>query len=242
LRWMEISRGWIEPRDDIRIQSGTGEPLTSGRYVLQAAARDIHQWRSAGVTPAAVSVQFAVSLTSFDDARTGLQHAGEAWQVGPETLQIELSVESVLDSRTGRIYRDVVTLWRQLGLPIVVRRWGARRGVHPVPMLDGVDALKLDVRLVNEIDLFPAARETLSELMEQAASKGIPVIAEGVDRWRQLETLRAVDCHLAQGPLLLHAVAGPEVPDLLRAGVFRIRVPDALELTDELPALPGSQA
>jgi hypothetical protein len=61
-------------------------------------------------------------------------------------------------------------MWRQLGLPIVVSRWGARRGVQPVPMLEGLDALKIDVRLVNEIDLFPAARETLRELVAQAAA------------------------------------------------------------------------
>ena len=53
--------------------------------------------------------------------------------MGSETLQVELAVDSVLDSRTGRIYRDVLTMWRQLGLPIVVSRWGAGAVFNPCP-------------------------------------------------------------------------------------------------------------
>ena len=77
------------------------------------------------------------------------------------------------------------------------------------------DFIKLDIGLIRDIDCNPAQRALASALIRFAAETGAGIIAEGIERQEELETLRDLGVHTGQGFLL-----GPPGPlDLFRVGV-----------------------
>ena len=68
------------------------------------------------------------------------------------------------------------------------------------------DLLKLDRSLVASVDSDTRARAVAAAIVALGSTLGLSVIAEGVERVEQLDELRDLGCHLAQGHLF--GVAG----------------------------------
>lgn len=230
--WKDTQHGWIHP-DDPLLVSHAGRSLDIAQYVLAQATRDLLRWREQGATLVPVSINVAPAERDRANFEAALAQSN-ANGVPRELLQLEISDGALRDPRSGLLRADVVEQWRALALPVVVDHFGQRgRTADPV----GTEAVKLDPNLVRDIATHPPDRDAVEAIIARARPRGITVIAEGVDRWPQLETLRALGCRQAQGPLFSRAVAAEEVLRLLREERIVILAQDPLEVTDELPAL-----
>ena len=73
------------------------------------------------------------------------------------------------------------------------------------------DFIKLDIRLVRDIDINGGRRDVVQAICEMAQRLKVTVIAEGLERQEELETCKQLGCQLGQGFLLGH-------PELLTNG------------------------
>jgi EAL domain-containing protein (putative c-di-GMP-specific phosphodiesterase class I) len=62
-----------------------------------------------------------------------------------------------------------------------------------------VDALKIDMSFVTEMETSREALEIIRAILGLASGLGVGVVAEGVETAAQAETLRRMDCRFAQG-------------------------------------------
>ncbi|MEX2100225.1 MAG: EAL domain-containing protein [Acidimicrobiia bacterium] len=126
----------------------------------------------------------------------------------PERLVIELTErERVADY--GALRAEIL-LWQSSGVRLAIDHtgsgWSTLRHVvqlHP-------DFIKLDRSLVHGVDLDRNSRALVCALAAFARESGITVVAEGVERFEELEVLREADIDLAQG--FLFARPGPPWP------------------------------
>jgi EAL domain-containing protein (putative c-di-GMP-specific phosphodiesterase class I) len=66
------------------------------------------------------------------------------------------------------------------------------------------DFIKLDIRLVRDIDVNDRRRDVVRALCEMAHRLNVCIIAEGIERQEELETCKQLGCQLGQGFLLGH--------------------------------------
>ena len=78
-----------------------------------------------------------------------------------------------------------------------------------------VDVIKIDRSYVALITQDPEAAALVAGVIHLAGSLGLEVVAEGVETERQLELLRTMGCHMAQGLLLGAPVGEASVAECL---------------------------
>jgi EAL domain-containing protein (putative c-di-GMP-specific phosphodiesterase class I) len=128
-----------------------------------------------------------------------IQQAMEKYRMGPQLIALELTEGSLFEKRTGEFREDALGTLRDLGVKIAIDDFGT--GYSSLSYLKRwrVDSLKIDRSFVRDIATDPSDHAIVSAIVAMARSLNIVVVAEGIETWQQLEILRTMGCHLAQG-------------------------------------------
>ena len=137
----------------------------------------------------------------------------ELWRLReamPARLVIELTEQAAVDDY--QLLRDELAPWLASGARLAIDDTGAGYSSlrHVIELLP--DFLKLDRAMVTDIDRDRNRLALVRSLVAFAREVGTSVIAEGIERVEELETLRAVGVAYGQGYLL--ARPGPPWPAL----------------------------
>ncbi len=138
--------------------------------------------------------------------------------IRPEQLTLEITEDALLaDLVTAR---TVTNRLRILGPSLSLDDFGT--GYSSLVHLQRIplDALKIDISFIAEIDRDPDAERFLRALLTLGRDLGLSVTAEGVEREAQAATLRRLGCPMAQGFLF----ARPSTAAELESGFL---LPDA---------------
>ena len=168
------------------------------RLVLEAACRAL-----AGMDALALHVNLSLASVANPGLAGEMQEVAERTGLAPTRLRLELSGSALSeDARAGR----TVAALRGLGALVVADDLGAGGPTLAALATTPFDLLKLDRSLVASVDSDARARAVAAAIVALGSTLGLNVIAEGVERVEQLEELRGLGCHLAQGHLF--GVAG----------------------------------
>jgi EAL domain-containing protein (putative c-di-GMP-specific phosphodiesterase class I) len=200
LRWQHPTRGLVPPMDFIPLAEERGLIVPIGRWVIQAACRQIRDWRSAGLHAPAVAVNLSARQFASDTLVDDIEAALAAHQVAPADLAVELT-ESVLmadPERASHVLRQL----HQLGIHISIDDFGT--GYSSLSYLKRFPAqtVKIDRSFIAGL---PGDKDDVAiteAVIAMAHSLGLNVVAEGVETAEQLDTLRRLRCDEAQGYLL----------------------------------------
>ena len=200
VRWQHPTRGLVPPGEFIPIAEDRGLIVPIGRWVIQAACRQIRDWRIDGLDPPVVAVNLSArqfhSDTLVADFADSMQHYG----VAADELEVELT-ESALMSEPERA-SDVLQRLQAMGLHIAIDDFGT--GYSSLSHLKRFPAhtVKVDRSFVRGL---PGDRDDAAitqAVIAMAHSLDLRVVAEGVETDEQLATLRRLGCDEAQGYLL----------------------------------------
>jgi diguanylate cyclase (GGDEF)-like protein len=243
LRWEHPTQGPVSPARFISIAEETGLIVPIGEFVLQRALQDAKRWQQMGLTllPIALNVS-AIQLQRSNFPKLILdatrQHGFE-----PSQLQLELTESTIFErreDRNGEANQDAVAHLRDMGVRIAIDDFGT--GYSSLSYLKRwrVDCLKIDRSFVRDLvgDLSDLA--IVGAIIAMARHLGIPVIAEGIESWQQLEKLRELGCTQAQGHLFAKATPAALCPQYLSGAPINLangeRRRDAVESTGRFGA------
>jgi diguanylate cyclase (GGDEF)-like protein/PAS domain S-box-containing protein len=209
LRWEHPTQGSVSPGRFISVAEETGLIVPIGEFVLERALQDAKRWQQMGCSllPIALNVS-AIQLqrSNFPELvlNSTRKHGFE-----PSLLQLELTESTIFERREGRngeANQDAVAHLRDMGVRIAIDDFGT--GYSSLSYLKRwrVDCLKIDRSFVRDLvgDLSDLA--IVGAIIAMARHLGIPVIAEGIESWQQLEKLRELGCTQAQGHLFAKAM------------------------------------
>jgi EAL domain-containing protein (putative c-di-GMP-specific phosphodiesterase class I) len=194
-RWPHPSRGMVPPLQFIAIAEQNGLIHDLGLWVLRRACGDLPALgaRYVGVNVSGVQLRQAEFAANF--ARTVAEQGTEPVQV---TVEI---TESVALRDDGPERRNLYAL-RDMGCYVAVDDFGT--GYASLDYLDRFpfNVLKIDKSFVAGLGGSPAAEAAVASLCELGVSRGMVIVAEGVETEMQLGCLRRLGCSRVQGYLL----------------------------------------
>lgn len=196
LRWRHPTRGLVLPGEFVPMseQSALIQPL--GAWVMENACRQAQAWRAAGrPLPIAINVSARqLAADTFVATTTGALAASGA---AAQDITLEITESAVLHDPLRASER--LAALRALGVRIALDDFGTGYASLANLKTLPVDHIKIDRSFVADLE---ADLPLIRAVVAMARGMRLGVIAEGVETPAQLDLLRRLDCHTAQGFLL----------------------------------------
>ncbi|MBA8796091.1 diguanylate cyclase (GGDEF)-like protein [Friedmanniella endophytica] len=197
VRWQRPGHGLLLPGAFLPVAERSDLICELDAWVLREACRQLAVWRAADpATDLVVSVNLSrrhvARARVVEDVALALAAAG----LEPRRLVLEVTEDALAEDLTAIGHLAEI---RELGVRISMDDFGT--GYNSLARLEHlpVDEVKIDRSFLTGT----GASDRLLRLVVQAAHAfDLAVVAEGVERPEQLDTLRAIDCEAAQGYLL----------------------------------------
>lgn len=199
LRWNHSERGWISPADFIPIAEETGLILPLGKWVLQAACRQLGEWRHSRLNQIEVSVNISSQQIYSDDLVAIVKSAASDAGIAPGLLELEIT-ESLL-MRDNETTIEALNMLKDFGVRVSVDDFGTGYSSLSYLKRFPIDVLKIDRSFVQDLHRNSDDAAICAAILAMAHQLDLKVVAEGVELEEQLDFLRSHDCEQFQGYL-----------------------------------------
>lgn len=179
-----------------------------GMEVFRQVAGQALRWHEDG-TSISISINICPSQFLNQDFSSNLIHYCDKLGANPEWFVLEIT-ETVAMSDQRQALAHLSRL-QNAGFKIAIDDFGVGYSnlakLYQLPF----NELKIDRSLIEHIDTDHSARKVVEYTISMAHSLGHHVVAEGVERQRQLEVLNELECDLVQGFLLGRPVPAAQI-------------------------------
>jgi len=199
LRWQRPACGLLMPGRFISAAEDTGLILPIGDWVLREACKQMRAWNLQFPCDPAFTVAVNISAKQFaqpdlvSQVRQTLRETGLA----PHHLKLELT-ESVTmrdEQRATRILSEL----KSLGVQLCIDDFGTGYSSLSYLRSFALDILKIDRSFVSEMLKSSESCEIVKTILSLGSNLGMDVVAEGADRFEQVNLLKSLGCKFAQG-------------------------------------------
>ena len=197
LRWKSEEFGTFASSDFIAIAEQSGLINQLGLWALNAACRQMREWREAGISGLTVAVNLSPRQFHTPDLVAQVRNALSESGLEAGALELEIT-ESVLIKHNMEAIEKLTEL-ANLGVKLAIDDFGT--GYSSLSYLKQlpIHRLKIDKSFVRESHIDPDDAAIATAIIGMAAGLGIEVTAEGVENEEQLAFLKQAGCQIVQG-------------------------------------------
>ncbi|ATZ73322.1 hypothetical protein CWC33_06245 [Idiomarina sp. X4] len=197
LRWRDPERGLVPPGDFLPLIEEHPFSIDVGNWVLDAALKQVNEWRSQGIElPVSVNINALQLLDDefLDSVNTHLRHYPN---VSPQFLEIEV-LESAAIGKIN-VAAEVLAKCKKMGIAVSLDDFGT--GFAALDYLKRLPAqtLKIDQSFVRDMMTDDGDLAIVKGIIGLADAFNFNIIAEGVETEQQGKTLVELGCVLGQG-------------------------------------------
>ncbi|NUR71227.1 MAG: bifunctional diguanylate cyclase/phosphodiesterase [Hamadaea sp.] len=216
-RWHHPDRGNLDPRRFLDAVERSGQLTAFTEAILDQALQAAGSWAAAG-HPIPVAVN--ISPRSLLDRRFPalVKQVLDERGMKSESLVLELTESLTLSSL--EIVDQVLAGLGQIGVAIALDDFGT--GFSSLSALARVPVreLKIDRSFVTDMDASAEAMAVVRSTVELGRALGLSVVAEGIERVDQRQTLWNLGCGLGQGHLFARPLSQQRFLASLGKGAF----------------------
>lgn len=218
LRWTHRIRGEVQPTEFVHVAEETGIIYQLGHWVLETACKQLHAWQE--LNPAAAALRMNINVSArqlsqpgFSDEVADILHKT---QVSPVHIHLEITETALLEE--SELVNTNLTKLHEMGVMLELDDFGT--GYSSLSYLHRyqrqIDALKIDRSFVNDIRPGSNAADIVRTILSMATTLNLPVIAEGVETYAQMDVLQALRCQFAQGFLISRPLNQSDAEQLIQ--------------------------
>jgi diguanylate cyclase (GGDEF)-like protein len=217
IRWRHPEQGMVSPAVFIPIAE---ESILIGEidaWVLDAACRQIRDWRKAGLCNVPISVNVSASQFQRGDFVSHIQGLLEKYAIHPDQIELEITESAVmtnLESALGTLHA-----LRDLGVSLAIDDFGTGYSSLAYLKRMPVNTLKIDKSFVRDIAEGGSDAAIVHAILQLCAHLGLTSVAEGVETIEEREWLHQHGCDVYQGYFYHRPMAAGSFAGLLRTSV-----------------------
>jgi diguanylate cyclase (GGDEF)-like protein len=224
IRWDHPELGLLTPDRFLQVAEESGLIIPIGEFVLNAACRQICQWRKAGYAVEYVAVNLS-GLQIYDKNLVSMvQQALQDTGCEPQWLELEIT-ESFIMQKAGQSIEALHRL-RDLGISFAIDDFGT--GYSSLSYLKRlpVNTLKIDKSFIRDLEIDSNDMAIVQAIIALAKSLALSVTAEGVETRAQESVLTELGCDTGQGYVYSKPKSAETITDLLQlhAGNLKLAV------------------
>jgi len=199
MRWRHPRRGLLLPSEFISLAEDTGLIFSLGEWALGAALAQLRRWldRYPELGDLSMSVNISVKQLHRPGFVEMVQELLAASGVKASSLILEVT-ESVLIPNLDQAMARIQQL-RAIGVRVALDDFGTGYSSLGYLRQLPVDILKIDQGFVQGLDRDDKDRALAETVIDLGRLLGIDVIAEGIERQKQLDVLARLGCDYGQG-------------------------------------------
>ncbi len=220
IRWQHPDHGLIFPLDFIQIAEETGLITDLGAWVVEAACRQLADWRASGLELMPIAVNVSPLELKDGEYAGRFQRILELYDIPLTYIEIEVTENAFIDDR-----EIVITNLKALfdrGVKIFLDDFGTGFSSLDHIRLLPVNSLKIDRSFIQDIRHSYHDNPIVSSTIILAKKLNLSVVAEGVETNDQLVSLRVAGCEQVQGYLFSRPVPETEIREFLISPIRRI--------------------
>lgn len=217
IRWQHPKRGLLPPAEFIPLAEESGRITDIGRWVVQAACRQLADWQGGPLGHLRVAVNLSGRELDDEGLVDHIQQALVGHNVPANSLEVELTEEIFIANLARNL--DQLSRLNKLGVHLSIDDFGV--GYSSLAYLRDfpVDLLKIDRSFITRVTERHDDAVITRAVINLAHNLGIQVAAEGIETEAQLNFLRNHRCDLAQGYLISRPIPAADLEKLLVQGV-----------------------
>ncbi len=197
VRYCDAESGIISPAKFISVLERENVIKQLDFYVLEKALNIIDGWIKAGYRPMSVSVNFSRKTLLAPNA------LDEVLEIinGREHLLEYLCIE--VTETIGSMERPMITrvcgMFQRAGFKLALDDFGSEYSNLCIVSALRFDEIKIDKSVIDDIVSNDLARLTVENTKRICEKTGATLVAEGVETEEQMNILKSIGCHMAQG-------------------------------------------
>ncbi len=207
VRWEHPERGMLPPLQFLTVAENTGLIIPLGDWVIRRALNEMAKWDSEIRIAINLSPSQIRSAHLLNSVIKALAESG----IDPCRVEFEITEHVILEHNDVAL--ATLTRLREMGMSIALDDFGTGYSSLSYLRRFPLDRIKIDREFVKDLGDSEAARAIVSAITRLADAMGIPTTAEGVELPEQLNLLRKLGCHEAQGYLILEPVPASRLGD-----------------------------
>lgn len=220
LRWDHPRHGLIYPNAFIGLAEQTDAIVALGNWGIDAACRQLAQWRAAGLPLVPIAVNVSARQLCQAHLPDFVQRCLQRHAIPAGLLELEVTESCGIDDMAQAT--QGLRRLRALGLAISLDDYGTgHAGLSHVRMLP-IHTIKIDRSFIHDLGSSGSAdcdTVIVASTLAMARGLGLQALAEGVENGEQLAQLRRLGCPQVQGFYLHRPAPAAEVAALLAAGL-----------------------
>jgi EAL domain-containing protein (putative c-di-GMP-specific phosphodiesterase class I) len=218
VRWQHPKRGLLYPAMFLAAAETTGFIVELDQWVWEQAALQLKRWQDAFTLPLYMSVNLSARDLSVPDLFTSISEIVERTSVDPRDLVFEITESVLLDDSDETI--DFLAGLKDMGAQLSLDDFGTAFSSLSYVRRFPFDQLKLDISFVSELPDSPRSMLLVEEICHLATSMKMKIVAEGIERPEQHDSLRAIGCDYGQGYLFSHALPASECESIIERQIL----------------------
>jgi len=199
LRWRLPGHGDIPPSHFIPLAEETNLILDIGEWVLNRVCLDYRKLQARGGDPGRISLNLSLKQLRQASFILRCRSVFKQHRVSPTCFELEITETTLMadPQRTVRLLDELYAMGLHLSIDDFGTGYSSLSALQQFP----IGTLKIDQSFVRDASDDAGDATIVRTIIEMGRSLGMEVIAEGVESLRQLEFLRANNCHFGQGRL-----------------------------------------
>lgn len=198
LRWNNRKFGYVSPLNFIPLAEESGMIMQIGDWVLEEVCKQLKYWQEKGYRPVRIAVNISPKQFVQDNFAVKIHEKIQKYDIKPSSLEVEITESAMTDMQ------DTFTTLKELkdiGVVISIDDFGTGYSSLSYLKKYPIDIIKIDQSFIKDMELDDKNAAIATTIIQLAHSLGMEVIAEGVEKDRQVEILKSANCQKAQGYL-----------------------------------------
>lgn len=196
LRWNNRKFGYVTPLQFIPLAEESGIIMQIGDWVLEEVCKQLKSWQKKGYRPVRIAVNISPKQFKQENFALKIREKLNKYQLSPNSLEVEITESAMTDMQ------DTFTMLKELkdiGVIISIDDFGTGYSSLSYLKKYPIDIIKIDQSFIKDIETDEKNAAIATTIIQLAHSLGMEVIAEGVEKDKQVEILKEANCQKAQG-------------------------------------------